>query len=246
LRQRQKIQKVLWAKRMNEQKALIIAIDGPAGSGKSSIGGMLADRLGYIHLSTGAIYRAIGWKAHQIGIAFENIPAMMGLIEATTIEFQKTQGPNRVFVDGEDWTDRLSSNEAGKLASEVSAIPEVRQGLLGLQRRAGERGGVVLDGRDIGTVVFPDADVKFYLDASPEERAKRRYKQLQRQGLPGDLTQLVEDIKQRDYDDSHRAVAPLRRADDAIYIDSTPYSIKEVLDIMEQEIQKIRLRNIEH
>jgi cytidylate kinase len=118
----------------------------------------------------------------------------------------------------------------------------VRQGLLGLQRRAGEGGGVVLDGRDIGTVVFPDADVKFYLDASPEERAKRRYRQLQRQGLPGDLTQLVEDIKKRDYDDSHRAVAPLRRADDAIYIDSTPHSIKEVLDIMEQEIQKIRLR----
>jgi cytidylate kinase len=114
--------------------------------------------------------------------------------------------------------------------------------LLGLQRRAGERGGVVLDGRDIGTVVFPDADVKFYLDASPEERAKRRYRQLQRRGLPGDLAQLVEDIKKRDYDDSHRAVAPLRQAADAIYVDSTPYSIKEVLDIMEQEIQKIRIR----
>lgn len=225
---------------MSERKEMIIAIDGPAGSGKSSIGSMLADRLGYIHLSTGAIYRAISWKAHQAGIAFEDIPAMMNLIEATTIEFQKDQGPDRVLVDGEDWTDQLSSNEAGKLASTVSAIPEVRQGLLGLQRRTGERGGVVLDGRDIGTVVFPDADVKFYLDASPEERAKRRYKQLQRQGLPGDLSQLIEDIKQRDYDDSHRAVAPLRRAATAIYIDSTPYSLKEVLDVMEREIQRIR------
>lgn len=221
-------------------KDLIITIDGPAGSGKSSIGGMLAERLGYVHLSTGAIYRAIGWKARQAGIAFENIPAMLALIEVTTIEFRKTQGPNRVIVDGEDWTDRLNSNEAGMLASAVSAIPEVRTGLLGLQRRAGEQGGVVLDGRDIGTVVFPDADVKFYLDASPEERAKRRYAQLQRQGLPANLEQLIDDIKRRDYDDSHRAAAPLRRADDAVYVDSTPYSIKEVLDLLEQEVQKIR------
>jgi len=222
------------------QTPLIIAIDGPAGSGKSSIGGMLADRLGYLHLSTGAIYRAIGWKAYQAGIAFEDIPAMMKLIESTTIEFQKVQGPNRVIVDGKDWTEQLSSNEVGKLASAVSAIPEVRQGLLGLQRRAGEQGGVVLDGRDIGTVVFPDAHVKFYLDASPEERARRRYAQLQRQGLPADMTQLVKDIEQRDYDDSHRAVAPLRRAEDAVYIDSTPYTMTEVLDLMEQEIQKNR------
>lgn len=221
-------------------KELIVAIDGPAGSGKSSIGGMLAERLGYLHLSTGSIYRAIGWKAQQAGIAFEDIPAMLKLIEATTIEFQKARGPNRVIVDGEDWTDRLNSNEAGMLASEVSAIPEVRTGLLDLQRRAGEQGGVILDGRDIGTVVFPDADIKFYLDASAEERARRRYAQLQRQGRSAGLEQLIADIKQRDYDDSHRAIAPLRQAEDAIYVDSTPYTITDVLDILEAEIQKIR------
>jgi CMP/dCMP kinase len=221
-------------------KGLIIAIDGPAGSGKSSIGGMLAERLGYVHLSTGAIYRAIGWKAQHAGVAFDDIPAMLALIAATTIKFRKAHGPNRVIVDGDDWTDRLNSNEAGMLASAVSAIPEVRAGLLDLQRRVGDQGGVILDGRDIGTVVFPDADVKFYLDASPEARAKRRYAQLQRQGLPADMEQLIADIKQRDYDDSHRAVAPLRPADDAIYVDSTSYSITDVLDILEQEIQKIR------
>ncbi len=221
-------------------KELIVAIDGPAGSGKSSIGGMLADRLGYIHLSTGSIYRAISWKAHQAGIVFEDIPAMMKLIQSTTITFRQTQGPNRVIVDGEDWTELLTSNEAGMLASAVSAIPEVRTGLLDLQRRAGKQGGVILDGRDIGTVVFPDADIKFYLDASPEERAKRRYEQLRRQGLPANMDQLIDDIKQRDYDDSHRDVAPLRQADDAVYVDSTSCTVKEVLDILEQEIQKIR------
>ncbi len=127
------------------------------------------------------------------------------------------------------------------LASAVSAVPEVRTGLLELQRRAGKQGGVILDGRDIGTVVFPDADVKFYLDASPEERAKRRYSQLRRQGLSADMNQLIADIKQRDADDSNRKVAPLKQADDAIYIDSTPYSVKEVLDLLEQEIQKISI-----
>ena len=225
---------------MNERKGLIIAIDGPAGSGKSTVGSMLAERLGYIHLSTGAIYRAIGWKACQAGIRFDDIPAMSKLIEETRIEFRKASRENRVIVDGEDMTDELATNEAGKLASAVAVVPEVRTGVLPLQRNAAQAGGVVLDGRDIGTVVCPDADVKFYLDASPEERARRQYLQLQRQEISADLEQLIADIKSRDENDSNRETSPLRQANDAIYLDSTSYSLHEVVSFMEQHIQRTR------
>lgn len=224
---------------MHREK-LIIAIDGPAGSGKSTVGDMLAGRLGYVHLNTGAIYRAIGWKARNQGVRYDDIPAMLDLIEHTTIEFRKGPGTNRVLLDGQDVTEILTTNEAGKLASAVAVIPEVRTGVLPLQRQAGKHGGVVLDGRDIGTVVFPEADVKFYLDASPEERAKRRFRQLQEQGIAANLQQLILDIKQRDHNDSTRKASPLRQADDAQYIDSTPYSLEEVVDIMEAHIRKIR------
>ncbi len=213
-------------------KKIIIAIDGPAGSGKSSVGEMLAQRLGYIHLSTGLIYRAIGWKADQADIRFDDIPAMTALMNTTEIVFRKDGTANRVFVDGVDLTATLATNEAGQLASAVAVIPEVRQGLLALQRRAGQQGGVVLDGRDIGTVVFPDADVKFYLDASAEERAKRRFLQLEQQEISADLEQLIADIKKRDHNDSTRDTAPLRKAGDAIYIDSTSLSLEEVVDAM--------------
>ena len=221
-------------------KKIIIAIDGPAGSGKSSVGDMLAKRLGYIHLSTGAIYRAIGWKANKQRIQFSDIPAMIQLIEQTEIEFRrKSDGTNAIVVDGTDVSEIITTNEVGLLASAVAAIPEVRKGLLSLQRRAGKDGRVILDGRDIGTVVFPDAEVKFYLDASAEERAKRRFLQLKEQGISADLQQLIRDIKKRDDDDSNRKVAPLRRAEDAIYIDSTTLAPEEVVERMLEEMRKI-------
>lgn len=218
-------------------KKLIIAIDGPAGSGKSSIGDMLAERLGYIHLSTGAIYRAIGWKANSEGIDFSDVPALERLIQETSIEFKRLEdGSVAVLLDGEDVSESIVTNEVGMLASAVSAIPEVRKGLLSLQRQAGQGGGVILDGRDIGTVVFPDADLKFYLDASAEERARRRHLQLQDQGRKSDLEQLIQDIKKRDHDDSTRAAAPLRQAEDAIYIDSSSLSREDVVKKMLAEI----------
>ena len=220
-------------------KQLIIAIDGPAGSGKSSIGDLLAERLGYVHISTGSMYRAIGWKAHQRGIPLSDIPALMRLIDETTIEFRrKPDGSVAVLLDSRDVSDAITTNEVGMLASAVAAIPEVRAGLLALQRQAGKEGGVILDGRDIGTVVFPDADVKFYLDASAEARAKRRFLQLQEQGRPADLAQLVRDIQKRDADDMNRPVAPLRKAENALLIDSTNMSRDEVVNRMAAHIRE--------
>ncbi len=218
----------------------MIAIDGPAGSGKSYIGDLLAKRLGYVHISTGIFYRAIGWLADQKQIPLHDIPALQTLIAHTEIRFHpQHDGTSTVIVDGKDVSDALSTNEAGILASKVSAIPEVRQGLFALQRRAGRDGGVILDGRDIGTVVFPDAEAKFYLDASPEERARRRLLQLQKKGSTANFDQLLLDIKQRDYDDTHRQTAPLRQAEDAIYIDSTSLTPEEVVCTMQESIRKI-------
>ena len=224
-------------------KQLIIAIDGPAGSGKSSIGDLLAERLGYVHISTGSMYRAIGWKAHQRGIPFSDIPALTRLIDETTIEFRrKPDGSVAALLDSRDVSDAITTNEVGMLASAVAAIPEVRAGLLALQRQAGKEGGVILDGRDIGTVVFPDADVKFYLDASAEARAKRRFLQLREQGRPADLAQLILDIQKRDADDMNRPVAPLRKAEDALLIDSTNMSRDEVVNQMAEQVHAQQTR----
>lgn len=221
-------------------KKIVIAIDGPAGSGKSYIGDLLAQRLGYVHISTGIFYRAIGWKADQQHIPLHDIPALQTLIARTAITFQhQDNGKTAVFLDGKEVSDHLATNEAGLLASKVSAIPEVRQGLFALQRRAGQDGGVILDGRDIGTVVFPDAEAKFYLDASPEERARRRLLQLHEKCLAADFDQLLLDIKQRDYDDTHRQTAPLRQAQEALYIDSTSLSPENVVRAMEEHLRKI-------
>jgi cytidylate kinase len=201
---------------------------------------MLAERLGYVHLSTGTIYRAIGWKAEQEGIQLTDIPAMEQLIAHTEIEFQRNDdGTNLIFVDGIEASERLTTNEVGLLASAVASIPEVRQGLLSLQRRAGKDGGVVLDGRDVGTVVFPNADVKFYLDASVEERARRRLLQLQEQRLAADFHQLLLDMQKRDHDDSTREIAPLLQAKDAVYIDSSNLSCEAVVEKMLTETRKI-------
>ena len=201
---------------------------------------MLAERLGYVHISTGSIYRAIGWKAHQRGIPFADVPALMRLIDETTIEFRRNpDGSVAVVLDGSDVSHAITTNEAGMLASAVAAIPEVRAGLLALQRQAGKDGGVILDGRDIGTVVFPNADAKFYLDASAEARAKRRFLQLQEQRREANLEQLIQDIKKRDFDDSNRAVAPLCKADDAILIDSTDMSREEVVNTMQEYIDRL-------
>lgn len=213
-------------------KGLVIAIDGPSGAGKSTAARLLAKRLGYIYIDTGAMYRAVGWKAVQEGIDLNDESALSSLSSRIDITITNDNENPRIYVDGMDVSGQIRTPEIGMAASEVSKSPSVRSRLLVLQRRLGEGGGVVMDGRDIGTVVFPDADLKFYLDADPAERGRRRYLELKSRGLDVDPDRITKEIIERDRQDSMRDIAPLRPAPDAVVIDSSSMSIDEVLDVM--------------
>ncbi len=219
-------------------KKLIVAIDGPSGAGKSSVTKALAERLGYIHIDTGAMFRAVALKASLGGIDPDNHAALARLCAGLNIEFVTAAGSCRVLVNGEDVTALIRSPEISILTSRVAAVPAVRNCLLSLQRRMSQRGGVVLEGRDIGTVVFPDADVKFYLTASAEERGRRRFAELEANGLQVTLAQTVAEVIQRDDQDMSREYAPLRLAPDAVEIDSTDLSPQEVLAKMEEHVRR--------
>jgi CMP/dCMP kinase len=208
---------------------LIVAIDGPAGAGKSTAARLLAARLGYALLDTGAIYRTMALRARQRGIAWEDGPAVAALADELELAFRLVGATNHVFANGEDVTAAIRTPEISDGASRVSALPEVRAALLGLQRRIGAAGGVVVEGRDIGTVVFPNAQAKFFLTATADERARRRVAELQAAGRPADLAQTKADILARDDRDSNRATAPLRRAPDAVEIDSSALGPDEVV-----------------
>ncbi|MCQ2362235.1 MAG: (d)CMP kinase [Acidaminococcaceae bacterium] len=218
-------------------KKLVIAIDGPAGAGKSTIAKAVAEKIGYAYIDTGAMYRAVTWKFVQTGHAYED--EFIGeLSEQMLIEFQPKDGINHVFADGVEITDFIRTPEISKLVSPLSAIPRVRVAMVAQQRRMGEKGGVILDGRDIGTVVFPNADLKIFLTATAEERAQRRYKELVEKGTAVDLEHVKADMVQRDYQDSHRPVSPLKQADDAILLDSTGMHIEEVRDTIIKMIEE--------
>jgi len=203
------------------EAGLIVAIDGPAGAGKSTAARLLAARLGYALLDTGAIYRSMALRARERGVAWDDGPGVAALADGIDIAFRMEGAVNRVTVNGQDVTEAIRTPEISDGASRVSALPEVRAALLGLQRRIGASGGVVVEGRDIGTVVFPDAEAKFFLTASTEERARRRVAELAAAGKPVDADQTKAEIVARDTRDSTRAAAPLRKADDAIEIDSS-------------------------
>jgi len=200
---------------------LIVAIDGPAGAGKSTAARLLATRLGYALLDTGAIYRSMALRARERGVGWDDGPGVAALAGGIDIAFRLEGAINHVTLDGQDVTTAIRTPEMSDGASRVSALPEVRAALLELQRRIGAAGGVVVEGRDIGTVVFPDADVKFFLTASPDERARRRAAELAAAGKPVDAEQTKAEMLARDARDSTRATAPLRKADDAIEIDSS-------------------------
>ncbi len=213
--------------------APIITIDGPAGAGKTTISRRLAQLLGYRYVDTGALYRGIAWKADRAGIDVDDERAVRRLLEELQLEAVWTDdGAMRVLIDGRDVTDELRTPRISMLASRMSALPVVRQCLLGLQRRLGREGGCVFEGRDMGTVVFPDAAVKIFLDASLEKRARRRYRELGDSGQR--LEEVREDIRRRDENDRSRQLAPLKMADDAVRIDTSDLSIEEVLSEIAQ------------
>ena len=211
------------------EKKLIITIDGPAGAGKSTVSKALAKRLGYIYLDTGALYRALAYKALNIKTDLDDASALSDLCSTTRVILKNINGEMKVCVDGENVGEKIRTEEVGLTASKISTFAIVRQSLLNLQREAGRNGGIVAEGRDMGSVVFPHADYKFYLDANVEERIIRRRKELLGKGLSVEYQIIQKDMMGRDKQDSERAIAPLKSSADSIIIDSTGLSVPQVV-----------------
>jgi CMP/dCMP kinase len=209
-------------------RKLIIAIDGPVGSGKSTVARRLAALMGYVYVDTGAMYRALALKAIRRGVALEDAAGLEGLACGTRIDLRAQDGTQQVFLDGEDVTAAIRSPECSQASSKIAVVPGVRKVLVAEQRRAGEQGGVVMEGRDIGSVVFPDADLKIFLTASPDVRAERRWREHQQKGEAVTLERTLEEIHERDRRDRERETSPLVRAKDAVVVDSTAMDAEEV------------------
>jgi CMP/dCMP kinase len=217
---------------------LIIAIDGPSGAGKSTLTRLLAERLGYLHIDTGAMYRTLALAVSRSEISVEDEEAVAELCQRVEIRFLRDDGSYRVIADGEDVSQAIRTPEISMLTSRISAQRGVREILLKLQREMGKAGGVILEGRDIGTVVFPHAQVKFFLSATPQERGERRFLELQEKGTSATLEETIAAVIQRDEQDAARELAPLRMAPDAVEIDSTGVTIEGVLSRMEQVVRE--------
>jgi cytidylate kinase len=219
---------------------LIVAIDGPAGAGKSTVSKILARRLSFALVDTGAIYRCVALMARREGIAYDDDARLAELLGRIRVTFQVVGEENKVFLGGEDVSTEIRTPETSMGASQVSSRPVVRSGLLALQRRLALEAprGAILEGRDIGTVVFPDADAKFFLEASPEIRARRRFEELFQKGVESSLDDVLADQTKRDRDDSSREVAPLKAADDAVRLDSSTMPLSEVVQAIERRIRE--------
>jgi len=214
---------------MNE---LIIAIDGPVGSGKSTVARRVAELLGYTHLDSGAMYRGVAWKVLQDRVPLDSPEKLAAVAEAVRIDLAPRDGKLRVILDGDDVTDLIRTPEVSRAASIVAAVPGVRHPMVAEQRRAGAQGGVVMEGRDIGSVVFPHADLKIFLDASPEVRADRRQRELQEKGEALELEKVLADVHERDRRDRERKMSPLVRAADAVIVDNTAMDAEETARVI--------------
>ena len=204
-----------------------VAIDGPAGAGKSTVAKAAAEKLGFIYVDTGALYRAIGLKFTECGYDRDSDMPIDGILSNTKIDIAFENGEQHVYLDGKDVSSLIRTPEASMMASAVSSKPEVRAFLLEMQRELARKNNVIMDGRDIGTVVLPNAQVKIFLTASVRERALRRYRELTEKGMKVELFEIEEDIKTRDYNDSHREIAPLKPAEDSILADTTGNNLEE-------------------
>lgn len=213
-----------------------VAIDGPSGAGKSSMARRLAADLGYTYVDTGAMYRAIGLYARRAGVDTKNADAVAALLPQVKLDIRLQDGAQHILLNGEDVTEAVRAEEIGMAASDVSAHPAVRAFLLDTQRDLAASRDVLMDGRDIGTVVLPNATVKIYLTASADARARRRLAELLEKGKQTDYATVLADIEQRDYQDTHRAVAPLRQAEDAILVDTSDIGIEESFALLKKTI----------
>lgn len=216
--------------------SIAVAIDGPAGSGKSTIAKLLAKKYGIMYINTGAMYRAVTLFALDRNIDFKDCKGLCNLIDSLSMHFDG----DRLFVNGEDITDKITLPRVSENVSNYSTIPEVRERLVKLQQKIADKYSVVMDGRDIGTVVLKNADVKFFLTADSGERARRRFEELQSRGINKSYDEILENIKQRDYIDSNRKASPLKQSEDAILIDSTSKTIEQVVEAMARYIDKAK------
>lgn len=217
-------------------KYVSVAIDGPSGAGKSTVARAAAAQLGYVYVDTGAMYRTIGLAVCRRGISGEDTEGIRSVLPDIRIGITYENGAQHVLLNGEDVSSEIRTPEIAYYASRVSAVPEVREFLLNTQRDMAKNGNILMDGRDIGTVVLPNATVKIFLTATAEARAERRAKELAEKGQPADLATVLADIRQRDYQDSHRAVAPLKQAEDAILVDTSDIGLQESFDLLKRTI----------
>lgn len=220
-------------------KKIAVALDGPAGAGKSTVAKEIAKKFGFVYVDTGAMYRAIAIKCinsnYDVSI---NKDEIINMLESTDVEIKYIDGSQHIILDGTDVTGELRTENVSMVASAVSAVKEVRLSLVELQRKLAEKSSVVMDGRDIGTYVLPNAELKIFLTASPEERAKRRCLEYEQKGVSFDFEEVLKDITTRDYNDSHRAFAPLKQADDAILINTDDMPFLEVVDMISSMIKE--------
>ncbi len=220
-------------------KVTNIAIDGPAGAGKSTIAKAVSKKLGYIYIDTGALYRTVGLNALRLGVDIQNDEEVAStLTDELSVELKFVDGEQRMFLNGEDVSLAIRSPEASMAASRVSAVPAVRKYLFDLQKNLAKSNNCIMDGRDIGTVVLPDADVKIFLTASPEARALRRHKELIEKGMDASYDDVLADMIKRDYDDSHRAIAPLKQADDAVLCDTSELTLDQSVELIIETIRR--------